>query len=825
MSNKRDNKFKKTGISFLRLLLVITMVQFLFAGTLPSQAAPAADVDSVTDFDLMQSVDRSTWIEVPGDPVGGFTMTLNPIVEFYYLNVANLTASPDLKEAYHPFVVTAKPAGFFAYWAALGVYEDCTGDWQPVMWEIINGRQPIFYLKVDSGPSYMLVDGLTRATGGADDFLRVNGSYLPGNYTFTGTITDTTESTSQLPVNITFKLIQYPLSVSKTGNGSGTVTSNPAGIDCGVICTYDLDHGTVVTLTATAATGSTFDGWNGEGCTGSGTCVVTMSAARSVTANFTLNHYTFTVNKDGTGSGSVTSNPAGIDCGGDCSNEYDYGTVITLTATADTGSAFKGWSGATCSGTGDCIVTISAAETVTATFNLQRQLTVNKDGSGSGTVSSNPAGIDCGGDCTNVYDYGTVITLTATADTGSAFKGWSGVTCPGTGDCVMTISAAETVTATFNSQRQLTVNKDGSGSGTVTSNPAGIDCGATCANDFDYNTIVTLTATADTGSTFSGWNGATCTGSGDCLVTMSAAETVTATFTLNQYILDVFKTGSGAVSSNPAGIDCGSDCSEDYDYGTVVTLTATPDSGWGFFGWEGDVSSSTNPITITIDGDKSVTAVFKQYFVFLPTVRRDPVFADDFNYADPDQVWLKWEQIAETSATWFIQGNEFHGKHIVTDRNAKAVARVYAPQMPASYSVEAKVKLASGSVEGARCGLLFDFLDNTRTYRFVIMPGLASGDNWLVQERNPTLSRWDTLPGGTGRASMLSRDDYNLLRVVRQGASIKVYLNDMLTPLWSGSDSTFVNGRAGLNIGTPVDLVTGTYVEVIFDDFLIDNLR
>jgi len=161
----------------------------------------------------------------------------------------------------------------------------------------------------------------------------------------------------------------------------------------------------------------------------------------------------------------------------------------------------------------------------------------------------------------------------------------------------------------------------------------------------------------------------------------------------------------------------------------------------------------------------------------------------------------------------------------VTDRNAKAVSKVYAPQMPGFYSVEAKVKLASGSVGGARCGLLFDFLDNTHTYRFVIMPGLTTGDNWLVQERNPTLSRWDTLPGGTGRATMLSRDEYNLVRVVREGASIKVYLNDMLTPLWSGSDSTFVNGRGGLNIGTPVDLVAGTYVEVIFDDFMVDSLN
>jgi hypothetical protein len=334
---------------------------------------------------------------------------------------------------------------------------------------------------------------------------------------------------------------------------------------------------------------------------------------------------------------------------------------------------------------------------------------------------------------------------------------------------------------------------------------------------YHYGSVVTLTATADPGWSFFGWSGDLGGSTNPITTTMNASKTVTATFTQDEYSLTVNIVGNGSVSKLPD--------QPSYHYGSVVTLTATADPGWSFFGWGGDLSGSTNPIAITIDGNKTVTAVFKQYFVFLPTVRRDPVFADDFNYADPNQVWEKWEQIAEPSATWFIQDNEFHGKHIVTDRNAKAVARVYAPQMPGSYSLQAKVKLESGSVEGARCGLLFDFLDNTRTYRFVIMPGLASGDNWLVQERNPTLSRWDILPGGTGRASMLSRDEYNLLRVVRQGASIKVYLNDMLTPLWSGSDSTFVNGRAGLNIGTPVGLVTGTYVEVIFDDFLIDNLR
>ena len=71
---------------------------------------------------------------------------------------------------------------------------------------------------------------------------------------------------------------------------------------------------------------------------------------------------------DGTGSGTVTSTPAGIDCGTDCSESYDYGTEVTLSAVAATGSTFAGWSGANCSGTGSCVVTMDAAKSVTATF-------------------------------------------------------------------------------------------------------------------------------------------------------------------------------------------------------------------------------------------------------------------------------------------------------------------------------------------------------------------------------------------------------------------------------------------------------------------------
>jgi hypothetical protein len=101
-----------------------------------------------------------------------------------------------------------------------------------------------------------------------------------------------------------------------------------------------------------------------------------MDQARSVTATFTLGQLTLTVSKAGTGGGTVTSSPAGIDCGGTCSAAYDFGTVVTLTPSAVTGSTFTGWSGA-CTGTGSCVVTMDAAKSVTATFTLNYQLGLN----------------------------------------------------------------------------------------------------------------------------------------------------------------------------------------------------------------------------------------------------------------------------------------------------------------------------------------------------------------------------------------------------------------------------------------------------------------
>jgi hypothetical protein len=91
----------------------------------------------------------------------------------------------------------------------------------------------------------------------------------------------------------------------------------------------------------------------------------------AVTATFTLNSYPLTVVKAGNSTGTVSSNPAGIDCGVDCSETYLATTPVVLTAVPDANTTFAGWSGG-CTGTGTCTITIAAAATVTATFNTNR---------------------------------------------------------------------------------------------------------------------------------------------------------------------------------------------------------------------------------------------------------------------------------------------------------------------------------------------------------------------------------------------------------------------------------------------------------------------
>ena len=159
----------------------------------------------------------------------------------------------------------------------------------------------------------------------------------------------------------------FLLSVSRSGAGSGTMSSSPAGILCGLTCSAAFTSGTVVTVTALPASGSVFTGWSGD-CSVNSTCVVTMTGDRNVTADFEPGSM-FNLSVTRLGLGTVTSDLTGISCGNVCSASYAQGAVVTLTPSPDSGYIFTGWSG-DCSGSGACQLTMNATHSVSATFSL-----------------------------------------------------------------------------------------------------------------------------------------------------------------------------------------------------------------------------------------------------------------------------------------------------------------------------------------------------------------------------------------------------------------------------------------------------------------------
>ena len=174
-------------------------------------------------------------------------------------------------------------------------------------------------------------------------------------------------------------LVAVETGVWHTGVPATVNISNP-----GYTLTVGSDHGTVtkspndtfyhigedVSLTAVPDAGWTFANWTGDLTGTDNPGSVAIIGNTNVTANYTQGSFTLSVNKTGSGSGTVTSTPAGIDCGATCAASFSNGTSVTLTASVPAGSFFSGWSGSGCSGNGTCIVMMDASKSVSADFGV-----------------------------------------------------------------------------------------------------------------------------------------------------------------------------------------------------------------------------------------------------------------------------------------------------------------------------------------------------------------------------------------------------------------------------------------------------------------------
>ena len=583
-----------------------------------------------------------------------FNVTINGVQELTNFDIFKTAGGLNIAVDEKFPNVTASSAGIITITFAVGAADNPTIsgiaiDQSPLLSVTLAGAGSGTVVSSPAGISCGTTCSATFATGTAVSLTATpaTGSTFTGwspSSLCTGTGTCTVIMSQAESVTATFSTTS--LTVSKAGSGSGTVTSSPAGINCGTTCSSAFSSGTVVTLTEAPASGSNFTGWSGA-CSGSGTtCSVTMGAAESVTATFASLTMPLTVVEMGNGAGTVTSSPAGINCGTTCSYSFTTGSSVTLTAVASGSSTFTGWSGA-CSGAGSCVVTMSSAESVNATFSLPTQpLYIN---AGGGAASPYVADEDYSGGTTASYTnavstalltgttppqavlqserYCASCTMTYTIPgyiSGSTHtvtmyfieNYWTGpnerqfnviiggtqvltnfdvyasaggqfiavqrsftTTANSSGDVVIQFTMGTynypevngiAIDAAAPSTYTLTVADSGTGTGTVTSSPSGINCGSSCSASFAAGSSVTLTAAAASGSTFAGWSGAGCSGTSTCVVAMSAAESVTATFNgpaPTSLLID----GGGAAAGSWAA-------DEDFSGGTAATYTNAVDT-------------------------------------------------------------------------------------------------------------------------------------------------------------------------------------------------------------------------------------------------------
>jgi uncharacterized repeat protein (TIGR02543 family) len=355
---------------------------------------------------------------------------------------------------------------------------------------------------------------------------------------------------------------------------------DPAG---GTYC-----EGTVVTLTAVPDSGWQFDGWSGDLSGTQNPATITMGSNKNVTATFSElppNYYSLTVNT--VGQGSVILDPSG--------GTYLEGTVVTLTAAPDSGWKFDNWSGDLSGSTNPTTITMDSDKTVTANFSEVGACTETVGHTtvfGTSTTTANRRAMPF-----TMPENGEIcsVTMYHTGGSGSMILG----VYDGEGLPANRLGVTAT-TAVSGSTGWQTIDLTG---------PAYVAGGSTVWLAWVYESnpgIYYETGSPGRAHSSDGWSG----GMPDPFGSSTQSNyiySIYANYTPSappQYTLTVNTVGQGSVSLNPAG--------GTYGAGTVVTLTATPDSGWVFDNWSGDLSGSTNPAAITMNSNKTVTANFSE---------------------------------------------------------------------------------------------------------------------------------------------------------------------------------------------------------------------
>jgi uncharacterized repeat protein (TIGR02543 family) len=391
----------------------------------------------------------------------------------------------------------------------------------------------------------------------------------------------------------------------------GTITVVPAPQGNG-----QYTNNMVVTLTAQPASGYDWTGWIGTDSDNTNPTTVTMRGDKQILANFEVHYALIINNQQVIGSvvsfteGSVTVEPPPSNADG----KYSRGTKVKLTVHANAGYDWESWTGTDSDKANPTTLTMNSGKQITLAFSGRFELTINGQAvtssvvySPEGSINVNPAPGNDG-----KYANGTIVTLTANPGPGYSWLTWSGTNANTSNPTTLTINSEKHVVLNWeqrflviiNSQPLISSSISFTG-GTVTANPPP-DANGTYAK----NTKVTFTVVPAAGYRFGWWGGEISGTMNPVIIMFNSDKNITVAFVKTYNLVTIMNPDQGG-SITGGGT---------YDEGTIVTLVVTPASGYRFDHWEGDASGAATSIKVTMNADKTVSAVFVKTYSLSVTI-------------------------------------------------------------------------------------------------------------------------------------------------------------------------------------------------------------
>jgi Concanavalin A-like lectin/glucanases superfamily/Divergent InlB B-repeat domain len=412
--------------------------------------------------------------------------------------------------------------------------------------------------------------------------------YVFSNWSDVGANPHNVVASSSTPAYTAYFTMQYQLTTTATAGGSISPASGGW-----------YNSGSLVSVSAAANAGYTFGGFSGGALSGPATPQnLTLNGPATVTANFSAVTEGITVNTSPPG---LTITVDGQSCApAPCSYQWITGSIHTLvmpSAPQPGGSGtqfvFANWSDG--GGASHSITVSAAAASYTATFTTQYQLTTAGSPNAGGTIT--PA-------TGSFYNSGTIVILTATANSGYYFAGFTGAATGATPQN-LTITGPVTVTANFAASNPVTVNTAPAGLSLTLDGQ--VCAAAPCTYQLVPGTSHTLAVAGSpqngsTGTqyTFTNWSDGLAL-SHSITVPTTPPQPYIATFTTQYYLTVSGDPGAGGTTTPMSGW---------HSSGDVVPVSATPSSGYSFGGFTGALTVATPSAALTMTGPAAVTANF-----------------------------------------------------------------------------------------------------------------------------------------------------------------------------------------------------------------------